>query len=125
MADPVAAQPCLTRDGTAFRLLTMTNLYGTEDKALPLTAVGTGLLRTESVILNELSEQEQLSLLKEHLEAANGAMLAVRTCDSNADDEAPWTATVKDSLQNHRLLWPQIRALLQAAPAATCVSSFP
>ena len=125
MADPVAAQPCLTRDGTAFRLLTMTNLYGTEDKALPLTAVGTGLLRTESVILNELSEQEQLNLLKEHLEAANGAMLAVRTCDSNADDEAPWTATVKDSLQNHRLLWPQIRALLQAAPCGDLRILFP
>lgn len=98
---------------------------GTEDKALPLTAVGTGLLRTESVILNELSEQEQLNLLKEHLEAANGAMLAVRTCDSNADDEAPWTATVKDSLQNHRLLWPQIRRCCKPRPAATCVSSFP
>lgn len=75
--------------------------------------------------MNELSEQEQLNLLKEHLEAANGAMLAVRTCDSNADDEAPWTATVKDGLQNHRLLWPQIRALLQAAPCGDLRILFP
>ena len=43
VADPVAAQPCLTRDGTAFRLLTMTNLYGTEDKALPELTEGQAL----------------------------------------------------------------------------------
>lgn len=87
--------------------------------------MGTGLLPHRIGDLNELSEQEQLNLLKEHLEAANGAMLAVRTCDSNADDEAPWTATVKDSLQNHRLLWPQIRALLQAAPCGDLRILFP
>ena len=124
-SDPVAALPCLTKDGAAFRLLTMTNLSNTEDKALPQAAVGVGLLRTESVILNDLSEAEQLERLKERLEATDGAMLAVRTCDANADDEAPWTAAVRESLQGHRLLWPQIRALLQAAPGGDLRLLFP
>ena len=124
-SDPAAALPCLTKDGTAFRLLTTANLSGNEDKALPQAAVGVGVLRTESVILNNLSESEQLELLKERQEAGDGAMLAVRTCDPNADDEAPWTEAVRKRLQGHRLLWPQIRALLQAAPGGDLRILFP
>ena len=47
--DPVASLPCLTRDGTAFRLLTAVNTISDPEELLPQGAAGVGLLRTESV----------------------------------------------------------------------------
>lgn len=114
--DPVAALPCLTKDGTAFRLLTASNITGDAGEPLPQGAAGVGLLRTESVLMDDIPEDRQLALLRERLEHSDGAMVAVRTGDPNADDDAPWTAEVRQRMQEHRLYPPQVRAVLRAAP---------
>ncbi len=123
--DPVAALPCLTKDGTAFRLLAATNASSEPDEPLPQGAAGIGLLRTESVILDDLSEDAQFERIKEKLQCSDGAMIAVRTCDTSADDDSPWTAEIAKRLHGHRLFWPQIKALLRAAPYGDLRVLFP
>ncbi len=44
-------------------------------------------------------------------------MVAVRTCDTHADDDSPWTSELHARLDGHRLFWPQIRAQMRAAPS--------
>lgn len=87
--DPVAALPCLTKDGTAFRLLAATNASSDPEEPLPQGAAGIGLLRTESIILDDIPEDAQFERLHEKLQYSDGAMIAVRTCDTNADDDSP------------------------------------
>ncbi|EFB76409.1 putative PEP-binding protein [Subdoligranulum variabile] len=123
--DPVAALPCLTRDGTAFRLLTATNATSDPGELLPQGSAGIGLLRTESVIMDDLSEDAQFARIREKLQYSDGAMVAVRTCDTHADDDSPWTAEIAKRLQGHRLFWPQIKALLRAAPYGDLRLLFP
>ena len=123
--DPVAALLCLTKDGTAFRLLAATNASSEPDEPLPQGAAGIGLLRTESVILDDLSEDAQFERIKEKLQCSDGAMIAVRTCDTSADDDSPWTAEITKRLHGHRLFWPQIKALLRAAPYGDLRVLFP
>ena len=123
--DPVAALPCLTKDGTAFRLLTATNATSDPEEPLTQGAAGIGLLRTESVLLDDLPEETQFSTLREKLQNSDGAMVAVRTCDTNADDNSPWTAEMAKRLHGHRLFFPQIKALLRAAPYGDLRVLFP
>ena len=123
--DPVASLPCLTRDGTAFRLLTAVNTVSAPDELLPQGAAGVGLLRTESVLIDDLSEEVQFQRIREKLQSSDGAMVAVRTCDTHADDDSPWTDELHARLQGHRLFWPQIRALLRAAPYGDLRVLFP
>lgn len=123
--DPVAALPCLTKDGTAFRLLAATNASSEPDEPLPQGAAGIGLLRTESVILDDISEDTQFERIRETLQCSDGAMIAVRTCDTSADDDSPWTAEIAKRLHGHRLFWPQIKALLRAAPYGDLRVLFP
>ena len=123
--DPVAALPCLTKDGTAFRLLAATNASSDPEEPLPQGAAGIGLLRTESIILDDIPEDAQFERLQEKLQCSDGAMIAVRTCDTNADDDSPWTAEMRKRLHGHRLFWPQIKALLRAAPYGDLRVLFP
>ena len=41
--------------------------------------------------------------------------MLLRTCDTRADDDAPWAGETQDRLRGNRLFKPQIRALLRAA----------
>ena len=84
--DPVAALPCLTKGGTAFRLMQTCNLI---DNEVPHTqgAAGIGIVRSESAILYDQSEQTQTSRLKEYLRSAEGVPVVLRTCAARADDE--------------------------------------
>ena len=52
-------------------------------------------------------------------------MLAVRTCDSNADDEAPGPRPSRTACKTTVCCGPQIRALLQAAPCGDLRILFP
>ena len=125
--DPVAALPCLTKNGTAFRLLISDNISPNAscDPLMPQGAAGIGILRTESTILNGSSEEQQLDLLRTRLRSADGAMLAVRTCNPAADDDAPWSAEVQQRLDGRRVSRPQIRALLRAAGEGDLRIMFP
>ena len=41
--------------------------------------------------------------------------MLLRTCDTHADDDAPWAGELQTRLNGHRLFQPQIKALLRAA----------
>lgn len=86
--DPVAALPCLTKDGTAFRLMPTCNI---SDSDVPHTrgAAGIGLVRTETAILYDQSDEVQTIRLRELLKSAEGVPVLLRTCDTRADDDAP------------------------------------
>lgn len=115
--DPVAALPCLTRDGEPFKLLGTTSLTTPSSigDCLRSGAIGIGLVRTESVILeDDMGEEKQYELYTAVLAAAEGHPIAIRTCDPGADDEAPWTQEIKDRMNGNRLFRPQILALLRA-----------
>ena len=125
--DPVAALPCLTKDGTAFRLLVSDNISpnARAGQLLPQGAAGIGLLRTESLILENISEEEQTELLQSRLRQLDGALLAVRSCDPYVDDDAPWAGEVRERLQGHRLYWPLVRAVLRCGGAGDLRLLFP
>lgn len=114
--DPVAALPCLTRDGEPFKLLGTTSLTtpATIGDSLRSGAAGLGLVRTESVILEDFSEDRQYQMYTEVIAAAEGLPVAIRTCDPGADDEASWTQEIKARMNGNRLFRPQILALLRA-----------
>ena len=122
--DPVAALPCLTKGGTAFRLMQTCNLI---DNEVPHTqgAAGIGIVRSESAILYDQSEQTQTSRLKEYLRSAEGVPVVLRTCDTRADDDAPWSAELQARLGGDRLFKSQICALLRAAPEGHLRVVFP
>ncbi len=81
-------------------------------------------MRTETAILYDQTDQVQTNRLHELLKSAKGVPVLLRTCDTSADDEAPWAGSAGPPA-NHRLLWPQIRALLQAAPCGDLRIVFP
>lgn len=75
--DPVAALPCLTKDGTAFRLMPTCNI---SDSDVPHTrgAAGIGLVRTETAILYDQSDEVQTTRLRELLKSAEGVPVLLR-----------------------------------------------
>ena len=106
--DPVAALPCLTKDGTAFRLMPTCNI---SDSDVPHTrgAAGIGLVRTETAILYDQSDEVQTTRLRELLKSAEGVPVLLRTCDTRAatdgdlrvvfpmiKDVADWDRCVKE-----------------------------
>ncbi len=111
--DPVAALPCLTKDGTAFRLMPTCNI---SDSDVPHTrgAAGIGLVRTETAILYDQSDEVQTTRLRELLKSAEGVPVLLRTCDTRAADDAPWTGETQDRLRGNRLFAAD-PALLRAA----------
>ena len=65
LPDPLAAAPCRTRDGTPFVLLASAACAAPEaiPKAIQAGASGIGLLRTESVVIKELTEAQQVEAI--------------------------------------------------------------
>ncbi len=114
--NPVVAMPSVTTDGVPFKLFTTGTLTTPSDitEGLRGGAEGVGLVRTESVILEEVSEQQQYERYVQLLAAAEGTPLAIRAVDSGADDDAPWSREIKGRLDGAMLCRPQILALLRA-----------
>lgn len=114
--DPAAALPCLTHDGEPFKLLGTANLRtpAIVTDGLRRGAAGVGLVRTESVIVEGIGEEEQYRQYTSIMAVAEGMPVAFRTCDPGADDDAPWTQEIKSRMNGNRLFRPQILALLRA-----------
>ncbi|MGN0984592.1 MAG: putative PEP-binding protein [Gemmiger sp.] len=114
--DPVAALPCLTRDGEPFRLFSTANLATPTSMSAVFDAgaTGIGLVRTESTVLEEMDEDRQYYLYTALMASAEGVPVAFRTCDSGADDGAAWAKEISNRMNGLRLFRPQILALLRA-----------
>lgn len=120
LPDPLAAAPCRTRDGTHFSLFASAACTTPEGihKAVQAGAVGVGLLRTESVVVKELTEAQQLEVYSQCIENRDGKPIAVRTCDWGADDGSQWIYGVQTRVEEEATVMMQLSALMQAAARA-------
>ena len=109
--------PSRTRDGTAFVMLGSANSSEPSEIRAALESGangGNGLVRTESMILNDYDEERQVAEYRKMLECANGWPVVVRLYDPGADDCAPWVQTVQTLAARDSLYKTQTRALLRA-----------
>lgn len=120
LPDPLAAAPCRTRDGTPFVLLASAACAAPEaiQKAIQAGASGIGLLRTESVVIKELTEAQQVEAYKTCIKNSGGKPITVRTCDWAADDCGQWMDGVQTRMEEETTALTQLSALMQAAVEA-------
>lgn len=115
--DPLVNKPNRTRDGTAFVILGSANSSEPSEIRAALdngANGGIGLVRTESMILNNYDEERQVAEYRKLLESAEGWPVVVRLYDPGADDGAPWVQTVQTLADRDSLYKTQMRALLRA-----------
>lgn len=115
--DPLISKPNRTRDGTAFVILGSANSSEPSEIRAALdngANGGIGLVRTESMILNNFDEERQVAEYRKLLESAEGWPVVVRLYDPGADDGAPWVQTVQTLAARDSLYKTQMRALLRA-----------
>ena len=94
------------------------------DSDVPHTrgAAGIGLVRTETAILYDQSDEEQTTRLRELLKSAEGVPVLLRTCDTRADDDAPWAGETQDRLRGNRLSSRRSGRCCAPPRTATCES---
>ena len=81
LPDPLAAAPCRTRDGTPFVLLASAACAAPEAIQKAIQA-GPGIdLRTELLVIKELTEAQQVEAYKTCIKNSGGKPITVRTCD--------------------------------------------
>lgn len=114
--DPLLKAPCRTKDGTPFTLLASANCSTpqTIPLALEAGAFGIGLVRTESVAIEEADEDEQTELYSACLRSAGGKPVTIRTCDWGADDGRQWCYGVREQVCDESVVMAQFRALMRA-----------
>ncbi|HJD22047.1 MAG TPA: hypothetical protein H9915_09570 [Candidatus Gemmiger faecigallinarum] len=110
----LAGQPCVTRDGTAVALYASASSPEDIENAMHAGADAIGLVRTEQLLLDHATEQQQYFRYISCLAAAAGRSVTVRTGDVGADDAAPWVEDVRRAADSRRLLRTQLTALLRA-----------
>ena len=116
--DPLVGKPSRTRDGTSFTILGSANSSDPSEMQAAMkngANGGIGLVRTESMILNNYDEDRQVMEYRRMLENGDGYPVVVRLFDPGADDGAPWVQTVKTVAAREQLYDTQLRALLRAA----------
>lgn len=113
--DLLMDKPTCTADGTPIVLLSGASTPEDIEMALHLGANGVGLVRTETMVLNEMTEERQYFRYLNCLAAARGTPVTVRTYDAGADDGAPWVQSVRRLTRNREVMVTQLNALLRAA----------
>ncbi len=127
--------PCHTRDGVRIEIDANLGSISDAKAAVAAGAEGCGLLRTEFLFLNRQippAETEQIGVYRAIAQALGEKPLTIRTLDIGGDKPAsylPFPAEenpalglrgVRVSLWRPELLKTQLRAILQAIPAAQC-----
>lgn len=122
--------PCKTKDGTAIELMANAGLQADIKPGLKNGAEGIGLYRTEIpfMIHNGLpSEDEQVMVYKQVIDAYEGKPVYIRTLDIGSDKPLPYLPVIQElnpalglrgirfALDNYQLQLTQMRAILRAA----------
>lgn len=81
----LACEPCVTKDGTAFRLWANCNDAEGIETARHNGASGIGLLRSEPLLMHEPNEDQQFFHYVNCVAAAGGAPVVVRTYDTGVE----------------------------------------
>lgn len=115
--DPLAGVPCRTKDGTSFVMLSSANISSPEQISAGIKAGASevGLIRTESMFVNAVPEEEQYQAYLSCMEHAGGRPVAIRTGDAGATDNMVWTDGMQIEADYDEMLHTQLRALLRAA----------
>lgn len=123
-------EPSQTIDGQEIRLYTNTGLLTDISPGLKNGAQGVGLYRTEIPFLirdSFPSEDEQVNVYRQVLEAYTGKPVLMRTLDIGGDKQLPYFPIqneenpalgwrgIRFSLDNSQLLMTQVRAMLRAS----------
>ncbi|MCI7193363.1 MAG: phosphoenolpyruvate-utilizing N-terminal domain-containing protein [bacterium] len=114
--DALASAPCRTRDGTAFTLLASANCSTPQSitAAIQAGVSGIGLVRTESVVVEQIDEAGQIEIYRRCLQNAGDKPVTVRTCDWGADDGGRWIYGVQEQVTDESVVMTQLSALMQA-----------
>ena len=121
--------PCKTSDGSSFSLWINTGLRQDNVQSLRSGAEAVGLFRTEIPFLLRSSfptEDEQIAIYREHLEAFSPRPVTMRTLDIGGDKDLPYFPIeeenpflgwrgIRISLDHPEIFLVQIRALLRAS----------
>lgn len=122
--------PAKTKDGVEIQLLANSGLQADLRPGLANGAGGIGLYRTEIpfMIHNGLpSEEEQVQVYKQVVDAYNGKPVYIRTLDVGSDKPLPYLPQIQElnpalglrgirfALDNYQLQLTQMRAILRAA----------
>lgn len=122
--------PAVTPDGIAVTLYTNTGLLADISPGLLSGAQGVGLYRTEIPFMvhdSFPSEEEQIGVYRQVLDAYRGKPVHMRTLDVGGDKQLPYFPVdneknpalgwrgVRFTLDNSQLLMTQVRAMMRAA----------
>ncbi|WP_438951559.1 phosphoenolpyruvate--protein phosphotransferase [Porticoccus sp.] len=122
--------PAVTPDGVAVTLYTNTGLLADISPGLLSGAQGVGLYRTEIPFMvhdSFPSEEEQIGVYRQVLDAYRGKPVHMRTLDIGGDKQLPYFPVdneknpalgwrgVRFTLDNSQLLMTQVRAMIRAA----------
>jgi phosphoenolpyruvate-protein phosphotransferase len=122
-------QPAVTKDGVAIDLLANINNVSDAKAAVEVGAVGIGLFRTEYIFMTHPSipsEEDQVQVYKQILEASPERRLTIRTLDLGGDKTVPYLGdhresnpfmgwrSIRLSFDHPELFRKQVRAILRA-----------
>jgi multiphosphoryl transfer protein len=133
-------QPALTRDGRRVEVFANVGSLADARSALQNGAEGVGLLRTEFLFLTRATppgEAEQLSALREIIQAMGDRSVTVRTLDVGGDKALPYLPLAQEanpflgvrairlSLHQPELFLTQLRAILRSGEPSRLRIMFP
>ena len=114
--DPLANVPNVTRDGTPFTLLCSARATDPQTLAAGYAAGAQnfGVVRTEDIVLQAMSESQQYTTYVECLHIAGEACVTMRTAYASPEEDAAWEQDKRAAQRRHSMRRTQFAALMRA-----------